>query len=161
KQLYEEILAGRGPVRAPLADVRAPRAPGPTAPGQDPLSRISRTRRGENRPTHNLPSLLTSFIGREQEMAEVRRLLGTARRLSLTGTGGCGKTRLALQVAAERQAAEADEVWLVELAALADPTLVPQAVGAALGVPEDPGRPLPQTLIASLQPKQVLLVLDN
>src|SRR5205814_8595526 len=81
---------------------------------------------------HNLPRQLTSFIGREREMAEIRRLLSTTSLLTLTGAGGTGKTRLALQVAAELVEAYADGVWLVELAALADPALVPQTVASAL-----------------------------
>jgi hypothetical protein len=71
---------------------------------------------------HNLPRQLTSFIGREREMAEVKRLLATTALLTLTGSGGCGKTRLALQVAADLVEEFSDGVWLVELAALSDPT---------------------------------------
>src|SRR5205807_1479982 len=110
---------------------------------------------------HNLPAQLTSFIGREQAMAEVKRLLTAARLLTLTGAGGCGKTRLALQVAADLLEEYAVGVWLVELAALADPALVPQTVAAALGVREEPGRPLIATLLDYLKPKVLLLVLDN
>ena len=86
------------------------------------------------------PLQLTSFIGREREMAEVAGLLASTRLLTLTGTGGVGKTRLALQVAAGLLDSYAQGVWLVELAPLADPALVPGAVLAALGVPEQPGR---------------------
>jgi predicted ATPase/DNA-binding SARP family transcriptional activator len=109
----------------------------------------------------NLPIQLTSFIGREREMAEVNRLLASNRLLTLTGPGGCGKTRLALQVAVDLPAAYADGVWLVELAAVADPALVPQSVSAALGVREEPGRPLTQTLLDYLRPRSLLLVVDN
>src|SRR5213078_1811816 len=83
---------------------------------------------------HNLPRQLTTFIGREREMAEIRRRLSTTSLLTLTGSGGCGKTRLALQVAADLVEAYADGVWLVELAALADPALLPQAAATALGI---------------------------
>src|SRR5437867_4408786 len=76
---------------------------------------------------NNLPAQLSSFVGREREIAEVRRLLGATRLLTLTGPGGVGKTRLALRAAEEALAAYPDGVWLVELAALADPALVPQA----------------------------------
>src|SRR5207247_1613073 len=107
------------------------------------------------------PAPLTSFIGREQAMAEVKQLLAATRLLTLTGSGGCGKTRLSLQVAADLLEAYANGVWLVELAALADPALVPQMVAAALGVREEPGRPLTATLTDYLRPKQALLVLDN
>ena len=110
---------------------------------------------------NNLPHYLTSFIGREREMAEVKRLLATTHLLTLTGPGGCGKTRLALQVAADLLEEFASGVWLVELAALSDPALVPQVVASALGVREEPDRPLLATLSDYLQPKRLLLVLDN
>jgi predicted ATPase/class 3 adenylate cyclase len=110
---------------------------------------------------HNLPAPLTSFIGREREIAAVKQLLSTTRLLTLTGAGGCGKTRLALQVAADLVEKFADGVWLVELAALSDPALVPQTVATALGVREEPGRPLIATLTDYLRPRSLLLVLDN
>src|SRR5579872_6308033 len=77
---------------------------------------------------NNLPLQTTSFIGREKEIAEVKRLLEKTRLLTLTGSGGCGKTRLSLQVAADLLDDFSDGVWLVELASLSDPDLVPQAV---------------------------------
>src|SRR5439155_12038973 len=83
------------------------------------------------------------------------------RLLTLTGAGGCGKTRLALQVAAELLEEYAHGVWLVELAPLVDPALVPQTVASALGVREEPGRPLTATLTDYLRPKSLLLILDN
>jgi predicted ATPase/class 3 adenylate cyclase len=110
---------------------------------------------------HNLPIQLTSFIGREKEIADVKRLLSATRLLTVAGAGGCGKTRLALQVAAGLAEEYADGVWLVELAALADPALVPQTVAAILGVREGPGRPLIETLADYLMPRKLLLVLDN
>ena len=82
---------------------------------------------------NNLPLELSSFVGREKELAEVRRLLEDTRLLTLTGSGGCGKTRLALAVASELVGSFEDGVWLVELAPLADPSLVPQAVASTLG----------------------------
>src|SRR5581483_1938228 len=85
---------------------------------------------------HNLPRQLTRFVGRERELAEVRRLLAAAPLLTLTGAGGCGKTQLALEAAAEALADYPDGVWLVELAPLADPALVPRAAASALGVRE-------------------------
>lgn len=110
---------------------------------------------------NNLPIQVTSFVGRETESARVKALLGTTRLLSITGTGGAGKTRLALHAAAEQVEEHADGVWLVELAALADPRLVPQEVASALGVREEPGRALTQTLTDFLRPKRLLLIQDN
>jgi transcriptional regulator with XRE-family HTH domain len=114
---------------------------------------------------HNLPLQLTSFVGRERELGEVAALLGGGptgpRLVTLTGAGGVGKTRLALQAAAGALPAYPDGVWLVELAPLADPARVPQAVAAALGVREEAGRPLLETLTDALRPRRLLLVLDN
>jgi predicted ATPase len=110
---------------------------------------------------NNLPIQLTSFIGREREKVEVKRLLSASRFLTLTGSGGAGKTRLALQVAAEALEGFPDGVWLVELAALSDPSLVPKMVASALDVPEQPGRALTGTLADSLRGKSVLVILDN
>jgi non-specific serine/threonine protein kinase len=92
---------------------------------------------------------------------EVRRLLNTTRLLTLTGTGGVGKTRLALEIARESAASYQVEPALVELAPLADPALVPHAVARALGVGEQPGQPLLQTVLGVLRRRPVLLVLDN
>jgi class 3 adenylate cyclase len=89
---------------------------------------------------NNLPIQLTSFVGREREMAEVKRLLSNTRLLTLTGVGGIGKTRLALHVAADVLDTLTDGVWFVELAALSDPALVPQTTAATLGVREEAGR---------------------
>nr|CAA9217654.1 Transcriptional regulator, AfsR family [uncultured Armatimonadetes bacterium] len=110
---------------------------------------------------NNLPRQLTSFVGREREMAEVKRLLGASCLLTLTGSGGCGKTRLAVQVAADSLDEYPDGVWLVDLAALSDPSLVPQAAASALGVREEPGRPLIETLADHLKAKRLLILLDN
>jgi predicted ATPase/DNA-binding SARP family transcriptional activator len=110
---------------------------------------------------HNLPFQLTSFIGREKEISEIKRLLATTRLLTLTGAGGTGKTRLSLQVAAEFLNAFADGVWFIELAPLSDPVLVPVTIASVLGVREESGRPLIATLLDWLRPKQLLLILDN
>jgi predicted ATPase/class 3 adenylate cyclase len=110
---------------------------------------------------HNLPPQMTSFIGREREITEVKRLLADTHLLTLIGSGGCGKTRLALQVAADLLDGSDDGVWLVELAPLTDPALIPQMVAAVLKVSEEPGKPLMQTLVDSLQSKKLLLILDN
>ncbi len=110
---------------------------------------------------NNLPVQLTSFIGREREKAEVRRLLSTTRCLTLTGSGGAGKTRLALQVAAEALEEFPDGVWFVELAALSDSSLVPKAVASSLGMPEQPGRMLIEALADYLRGESALVILDN
>lgn len=110
---------------------------------------------------HNLPPPQTSFVGRARELAEIKRRMATTRMLTLTSTGGCGKTRLALQVAAEQLEHYLDGAWLVELASLSEPTLVPQAVAGALGIRETRDRPLIRTLVDSLKHRHMLLMLDN
>lgn len=110
---------------------------------------------------HNLPTQLTSFIGREHEIADVKHILETTRLLTLTGSGGCGKTRLALQVARDLIGQYADGVWFVDLAPLADPAFLANRVAAALGVPEQPNRPIIDTLAKYLRAKNLMLVLDN
>ena len=110
---------------------------------------------------NNLPTRLSSFIGRERAMAELKSLLSTTRFLTLTGAGGSGKTRLALQVATTLLAEFEHGVWWVELASLTDPVLVPQQVASSLGLSEQPGRPLMDTLSDALQTRKLLLVLDN
>ena len=109
----------------------------------------------------SLPVALTSLVGREHELAAIAGQLTKTRLLTLTGVGGVGKTRLAIEAARAAQADYADSVRLVELAALADPVLVPQTVAKVLGIAEQPGRPLIETVIGVLQSRQILLVLDN
>jgi predicted ATPase/class 3 adenylate cyclase len=110
---------------------------------------------------NNLPLQLTSFIGREKAMEEVRNLLKRTRLLTLTGSGGCGKTRLSLQVGAEALEDHPDGVWMVELASLSDPALVVQATAQALGVTEEANEPLQRTLLERLKSRRLLLILDN
>ena len=110
---------------------------------------------------NNLPQQLTSFIGREREIAEIEALLVKAWMLTLTGSGGSGKTRLCLQVAADSLEQFPDGAWFVELAPLADPVLVPQTVASVLGLKEEPGKPITQTLTEHLKRKRLLLLLDN
>ena len=108
-----------------------------------------------------MPAEISSFIGRETELAEVMRLLGGSRLLTLTGPGGAGKTRLALAAATELIGAFDDGPWVVDLAPLIDPSLVPQAVAATLDVREQPGRPLSATVSRVIGDRSVLLVIDN
>ncbi len=112
-------------------------------------------------PRHNLPVQLTSFIGRERELAQVKQMLASSRLVSLTGAGGCGKTRLAVQVASDLIAEYPDGVWFVELATLTDPTLLPQKIASALGLRQETSRPIIETLTAYTSARQLLLILDN
>jgi non-specific serine/threonine protein kinase len=112
-------------------------------------------------PPNNLPLELSSFVGRQDEVAEVGRLLEDNRLLTLTGPGGCGKTRLALAAAGDAAGLFGDGVWLAELASLVDPAFVPRAVAPALGTRGRPGRPLAETLAEHIGLQEVLLVLDN
>jgi predicted ATPase/DNA-binding CsgD family transcriptional regulator len=110
----------------------------------------------------NLPLELSSFVGREREIAEVRELLLSGTRLlTLTGPGGCGKTRLALRVAEDLKHEFHDGAWWVGLASLSDPDLVPQEVASALEVRETPGRSFVEALADHLSSKKALLVVDN
>src|SRR5215218_5792640 len=146
-RLHEEIWAGTFPP--------ADSPPGGLPPGEETPSLAGAARR------HNLPLERTSFIGRERETLEVKRLLAMTKLLTLTGAGGCGKTRLALKVASDLVEAYPDGAWLVDLAPLAEAELVPQAVAQALGVREQPGQALLETLEDSLRSSKLLLVMDN
>jgi predicted ATPase/DNA-binding SARP family transcriptional activator len=110
---------------------------------------------------HNLPAALTSFVGRGQDLARVEQLLGQARLVTLSGTGGTGKTRLALEAAARVIGRFADGVWLAELAGVADPELVGAQVMGALGVRQAGEVPVLEALIYRLRSAELLLVLDN
>src|SRR5215211_2730748 len=148
-RLQQEIWAGTFPHSdSPPADF-LPQDEG------DPTSPVGPPRR------NNLPLARTTFVGRERETLEVKRLLAMTRLLTLTGAGGCGKTRLALEVARDLVGAYPDGVWLVDLAPLTEAELVPQAVAQALEVREQPGRPLVQTLKDTARSRKMLLVVDN
>ena len=110
---------------------------------------------------NNLPVPRTSFIGREKEISEVKALLERNRLLTLTGVGGSGKTRLALETARELLENHPDGVWMVGLTSISDPDLLPQAAAQALAVREQPHRSLEETLTAALRGKNLLLLLDN
>jgi predicted ATPase/DNA-binding CsgD family transcriptional regulator len=117
--------------------------------------------REESDPPGNLPAQLTSFVGREKEIAQIRDLLQSKRLVVLTGAGGSGKTRLALQVAAELAENYRDGVWLVELASLKDPKLVPETIAQVLKVSMGASKSPTETLISFLRSKHLLLLLDN
>ena len=114
----------------------------------------------DDRP-NNLPAQLTAFIGRESEINEVRQRLASARLLTLIGPGGAGKTRLALEVGDKVLAEYPGGVWFVDLAALQEPSVVPQAVAKAIGLREQEGRPVTAQLADYLRYKDLLLILDN
>ncbi len=109
----------------------------------------------------NLPTNLSSFVGREKHVDEVRRLLGECRLLTLTGTGGTGKTRLSLQVAAQVLDDHPDGVFFIELATLTDPQRTWETVAGAVGVREEADIPLRRTLIRFLEKRDILLIVDN
>jgi predicted ATPase/class 3 adenylate cyclase len=110
---------------------------------------------------NNLPAALSSFIGRTDELKAVQEALTQSRLVTLTGAGGAGKTRLALQVAADRVELHPDGVWLVDLAGLSDPELIVQAVASTLHVPERSGQPALGVLTKYVATRDLLLVLDN
>ncbi|MEA2472076.1 MAG: hypothetical protein QOE38_3075 [Thermoleophilaceae bacterium] len=147
--LYRALLRGEADLDQP-----EPARQGPPSP------RPARGLPGE-RARHNLPIALTSFVGRDRELAEVARLLDRSRLLTLTGAGGSGKTRLALEAAAARAPECPDGVWLVELAGLSDPALVPEATASALGLSLPSQRSDLEELGAQLRDWRTLVILDN
>ena len=162
-----ELLSGRLPARCSLADLGWHRLP-----DLGPPERLWQLRHPDLRPDfpppatldpgrHNLPVQLTSFVGRRAELAEVAGLLRDARLVTLTGSGGCGKTRLALHAAALRARAQPDGVWLAELAPLADPAQVGGAIAAALSVREPRAAGDAAVLAAAIGASAPLLLLDN
>src|SRR5271157_2862876 len=108
-----------------------------------------------------LPAQLSSFVGRDAQLTQLRELLAQNRVVTLTGAGGVGKTRVAIQVAAAMAPEFGDGVWYVDLAPLTDPELVPIAVARALGLPDQPGRSTMDTLLRFVRDRQMLVVLDN
>ncbi len=110
---------------------------------------------------HNLPAQMTSFVGRGREINEIKQLLLTARLVTLTGTGGAGKTRLSLQIGGELLNGDADGVWFVELAPVNEDSLVLQAVANVFKIHEERDQSLQEALLSYLHPKSLLLILDN
>ena len=141
------------PEKPPVAELRA-------GNGSVPVS-------GNEVSKNNLPTQLTSFVGRHREIAEIKQLLvpaddrPAARLVTLTGAGGNGKSRLSFEVAAQLLGHFADGVWLVELAFIADPAIIPQTIAEALDVIEQANRPILKTLADYLKKRHLLLVLDN
>jgi predicted ATPase/transcriptional regulator with XRE-family HTH domain len=142
--------SGRQAAPAPIAVAGERAAAGGMAPRAEPALRQT-----------NLPAALSSFVGRQSEIAALRRLLGGTRLLTLTGVGGCGKTRLALQLAGELLWAYPHGIWLADLAALGDPELVPQTVARALSLRPTGEQPVLDMLCEHLAARHLLLILDN
>jgi predicted ATPase/transcriptional regulator with XRE-family HTH domain len=148
RELFVQCARGLRPVDQ-LVLAREPAVPTPTSlPARESLP-------------HNLPVQLTSFIGREHELSQIKQLLTTTHLLTLTGPGGTGKTRLALQLAGEVLELFADGVWLVELAPLADPSLVPQTIMSVFGLREQPNTSPMDTFTTFLRARQLAVILDN
>ncbi len=124
--LYQEIQAGRYP------------------PPEELVARPAAAS-GNSARRHNLPVQLTSFIGRQNELADLTTLLASSRLITLVGVGGTGKTRLALQLAAQHTDEFPDGVWMVDLSAIETPALIPQTIAVALGLREQAGYPLVET----------------
>jgi non-specific serine/threonine protein kinase len=112
-------------------------------------------------PHTNLPNSATTYIARAGEMERLKARLQNSRLLTLSGPGGCGKTRLALETARQLENDYVDGVWLVELASLTDDSLVAQSIATSMGVPNEPGRPVVEALTDFLRGRHVLLILDN
>ncbi|MEJ3743250.1 adenylate/guanylate cyclase domain-containing protein [Actinomycetes bacterium KLBMP 9797] len=110
---------------------------------------------------HNLPSQVTSFVGRRAERAELARLIAGHRLVNVVGAGGAGKTRLAVEVADELVEEHPDGVWFVDIATVTDPGLVAFAIAAVLGLRSEPGRPMIDTLVEYAASRRMLLVLDT
>jgi predicted ATPase/class 3 adenylate cyclase len=110
---------------------------------------------------NNLPQQVSSFVGREEVLRQVKNVFAATRLLTLLGVGGLGKTRLSLQVGADALDEYPDGVWFVELAPLPDARLVPQAVASVLGVVEEAGRPVQEALVRHVADRTLLLILDN
>ena len=166
-QSVAERLAGRLPAEVSLLDLGSVRLRDLSSPERvhqlqhtglrtqfPPLRSLEAT-------PNNLAQQLDSFVGREVELAELRQMLAGSRLLTLLGMGGLGKSRLSVQLGAELLDEYADGVWLVELAPLTDPRLVPQALASVLGVKEQPGQTVIDALLAYVPDKTLLVILDN
>ena len=171
RELYREILEGRlesapgagsgtapGPMPGDGHEAAAADADAPTAM---PAHGHAAARHAAGRRSHNLPIQLSSFIGRDREVRQIEQLLASTRALTLTGPGGTGKTRLAIEAAATLIGSRRDGVWLVELAAISDPALVIQSIADVFDVREQQAASHLDRVLDYLSNRQVLLVLDN
>ena len=161
RALFERLSKGERTYEVSLSSKASPSTQETITPPEtrdEPVSGPSRTSLARSR---NLPIPLTSFIGREREIEQVKRLLSTTRLVTLIGSGGVGKTRLAIQLARELLSEYKDGVGWVDLVALTDPALVPQAVAQALRLREVLNEPLIETLANALRARQVMVLLDN
>ena len=131
------------------------------SPDAEPTARMPEVAPVPSRPPTNLPEPVSELIGRDAELAEILDLSASHRLVTLTGTGGIGKTRLGFEVARHQLSRFADGVWVVELAPLSDPDLVPVTVATALGLELASGTASPQSVANALRSKQLMLVLDN
>ncbi|MFO1283038.1 MAG: tetratricopeptide repeat protein [Burkholderiales bacterium] len=162
-----DLVEGRVPREIELVDLGEVRLRDLTSPerlyqiAHPKLPRVFPALRSLEATPNNLPQQLTSLVGRERELAEVKRMLGTTRLLTLLGPGGIGKTRIALHVAAEVMDDHPDGVWFVDLAPLTEAQLVPQALASVLGVTEEAGRPVLEAVVKHLKDRRALVVLDN
>ena len=111
--------------------------------------------------SHNLPVQLTSFVGRQAEMKDLRQIIADNRLVTLTGAGGAGKTRLAIEVASQLSAEFSEGVWYVDLAPITNPAAAPVTVARTLGLPDQPGRSTMDLLVRFFGEKKILLLLDN
>ncbi|MGA9944267.1 MAG: adenylate/guanylate cyclase domain-containing protein, partial [Candidatus Cybelea sp.] len=162
-----DLLQGEMPPQSSLRDLGAHRLKDLARPEQvyqlvapDLPERFPALRSLDQLP-NNLPRRLTSFVGREEVVAEVAALIERFPLVTLVGTGGAGKTRCAVQVAADVLDGSGDGAWLAELAPITDPALVSSVIAQALNVPERPNCPVLDTLLAYLKRKRLLLILDN
>jgi non-specific serine/threonine protein kinase len=148
-----KLPADRHPTAARMAEALVLTAEAPVTPARPDPGSVSAP--------NNLPTQRSSFVGRERELTESTRLLGETRLLTLTGIGGCGKTRLALKIAEQQLASFPDGVWFVDLAPVQEAERVVLAIATVIGVNEAPGFPLRQRVVERLASCQSLILLDN
>jgi predicted ATPase/class 3 adenylate cyclase len=162
-----DLLQGVMPAQSSLRDLGAQRLKDLARPEQvyqlvaPDLAQTFPALRSLDQLPNNLPPQLTSFVGREGEVAEIKALLEQHRFVTLVGTGGAGKTRCAIQVGADLLDGSGDGVWLSELAPISDPSLVAGVIAQALNIQNESNRPVLDAVLTVLKRKQLLLILDN